>query len=276
MFVRNQSFFVGPNFSSGSGFDVYCPPVIHTATEDGIATLRIEHGKANALDTELLRDLSAALGDARSARARAVVLTGTGTIFGAGVDLFRVISGGDAYAREFVPGLARFLAELFEYPLPVVAAVNGHAIAGGCVVACACDYRIMAEGKGTIGVPELVVGVPFPASAIEIMRFAVPLHELQALVYTGRTCTADEAVRRGLVNEAVPADQLLDRARPIACQFASIPSAVFAATKQALRAESAARVRQNRSLDDVVGHWASADTRAHIQQYLDRTVRKQR
>ena len=250
--------------------------MIDVQTRDGVAVVRIEHGKANALDMELMGDLSAALQQLRQGGTTAAVLTGTGNIFGAGVDLFRVLDGGDAYAREFVPELARFLGDLFQFPLPLVAAVNGHAVAGGCIVACACDYRIMAEGKGTIGVPELLVGVPFPTVAIEVMRFAVPQHELQALIYTGRTCGAEEALRRGLVNEIAAPDQLLTRAREMARQLGAIPGAVFTATKRALRHDTAARVRDDGSLAEVVRQWSSADTRAHIQQYLDRTVRKSR
>src|SRR5688500_9453005 len=98
--------------------------------------IRVEHGKANALDTELMRDLGSALQRLRANDTRAVVLTRTGGICGAGVDLYRVIEGGEAYAAEFVPSLASFLVELFEYPLPIVAAINGHAIAGGCIAAC--------------------------------------------------------------------------------------------------------------------------------------------
>jgi enoyl-CoA hydratase len=250
--------------------------VIDVQTQDDVAVVRVEHGKANALDLELMRDLSAALRQLRDGRIGAAVLTGTGSVFGAGVDLFRVVDGGERYAEEFVPGLAGFLTDLFEFPLPLVAAINGHAIAGGCIVACCCDYRIMAEDRGTIGVPELLVGVPFPTVALEIMRFAVPPHELQALVYTGRTCGAVEAERRGLVNEAVPSDRLLARARQVAQQLAAVPAAVFTATKRALRHDAAARLRTDRTLDEVVRQWASPATRAHIQQYLDRTVRKGR
>jgi enoyl-CoA hydratase len=239
-----------------------------------IATYAIEHGRANALDLELIGKLRGALQDFQTENASAVVLTGTGTIFGAGVDLYRIVNGDDAYISEFVRALAGFFIDLFAYPLPIVAAVNGHAIAGGCVAACACDYRMMAEGKGTIGVPELLVGVPFPAVALEIMRFAVPQHELQALVYTGRTCLPEEAARRGLVNEVVPANQLLERAQQVALQFASIPSDVFAATKRALRSDVLARLRSDRTLDDVVRQWANPSTRAHIQRYLDRVVKK--
>lgn len=239
-----------------------------------MSVVRIEHGKANALDTDLMRDILGALGTLRSSGARAAVLTGTGAIFGAGVDLFRIVNGGAAYASEFVPALARLLTELFECPLPLVAAVNGHAIAGGCIVACACDYRVMADGKGTIGVPELLVGVPFPTAAIEIMRSVLAPHELQALVFTGRACPPEEALRRGLVHEVVAPDQLLPRATEVGRQFASISREVFSTTKLAMRGEALTRLRNDRTLDEIVRYWSRPETHAHIQQYLDRVVRK--
>ena len=74
-----------------------------------------------------------------------------------------------------------------------MAAVNGHAIAGGCILACACDYRVMAEGAGRIGAPELSVGVPFPSMALEILRLTLPAHRLQTMIYRGMTCTPNEA-----------------------------------------------------------------------------------
>lgn len=250
--------------------------MIHVGLQDGIATARLEHGKANALDLELLRELADVLRRVQASGARAVILTGTGGIFSAGVDLFRVVDGGDAYAREFVPLLSAVILQLFEYALPVVAAVNGHAVAGGCILACACDRRLMAGGKGTIGVPELRVGVPFPRAAIEIMRHAVAPHELQTLVYVGRTYPPSEALARGLVDEVVEPDALPARARQVAEQFAGIPPHVFAATKQTLRADAAARVRSDTTADEVLRHWANADTRAHIRDYLDRIMTRNR
>src|SRR5262249_12232253 len=147
--------------------------MIERSQHEGVLTLRLAHGKASALDVELL---DALLGELNGAGedVRAVILTGTGSIFSAGGDLFRVTRGGADYVRRCLPLLSRFLRTLFTFPRPVVAAVNGHAIAGGCVIVLACDTRLMAEGTGTIGVPELVVGVPFPTSALEVVRFAVP------------------------------------------------------------------------------------------------------
>jgi enoyl-CoA hydratase len=246
--------------------------VVHVERHDTTAVIRLEHGKANTLDTELLRDMRDGFRRAREGGTRAAVLTGTGSIFSAGVDLFRVIDGAEAYAAQFIPELAATFLELFEYSLPIVAAVNGHAIAGGCILACACDYRLMAEGKGTIGVPELLVGVEFPTVAIEIMRHGVPAHHLQLLVYSGRTCGLGEAHERGLVDEVVPADRLPERALEIAGQMARIPGDVFAATKHTLRRDALERMRRNAAGDDAVRRWSHPDTRKRIQAYLDATI----
>src|SRR4051812_13759621 len=144
-----------------------------------VAILRMAHGKANALDLEFCAALTTQLEDCERSAAGAIVLTGTDRMFSAGVDLPRLVAGGAAYVREFLPALDRMLQALFSLATPVVAAINGHAIAGGCVMACAADYRIMAREPGRIGVTELLVGVPFPVVPLEIMRFAVPSGHLQ-------------------------------------------------------------------------------------------------
>jgi enoyl-CoA hydratase len=250
--------------------------VVHIEEHDTNAVIRLEHGKANALDLELLRDLSDAIRHVRDSGVRAAVLTGTGSIFSAGVDLFRVIAGAEAYASQFIPSLAATFLELFECPLPVVAAVNGHAIAGGCILASACDYRLMAEGKGTIGVPELSVGVEFPTVALEIMRHSVAPHELHSLIYTGHLCFPAEAHDRGLVDEVVPAERLLARSLEIATRMGRIPGGVFAATKQALRRDALEGIRRDTTRDEVVRQWSHPDTRKRIQEYLDETIPRRR
>ncbi|HEX7809768.1 MAG TPA: enoyl-CoA hydratase/isomerase family protein, partial [Thermoanaerobaculia bacterium] len=159
--------------------------MIDRSISDSVATLRLNYGKAAALDLELLDAVALAIAEcAADDDIRAVILTGTGSIFCAGVDLFRITNGGREYAERFLPALGRMLLELFAFPKPLIAAVNGHAIAGGCVLALAGDYRLMAQGNGRIGVPELLVGVAFPPSVIEAIRFALPPQQLQALLYT--------------------------------------------------------------------------------------------
>ncbi len=246
--------------------------MLHREDRSGTAIVRLEHGKVHALDLELSRALNntlAAIED--DADVRAVILTGTGFTFSAGVDLFRIVDGGPDYVDEFVPLLVETFLSLFRLPLPVVAAINGHAIAGGCMLAACCDLRIMAEGTGKIGVPELTVGVPFPLAAMEILRFATPEAHLQELVYLGRSYSPQEARHRGLVDEVVDSSKLLDRAVEIAARLASEPSARFRITKRQLRAPTLERIeRDARAADrEVLAAWKDAATITAIKQYVE-------
>jgi enoyl-CoA hydratase/carnithine racemase len=249
--------------------------MIERSQHEGILTLRLAHGKASALDVELLDALVREL-DGVADDVRALILTGTGSIFSAGVDLLRLTHEGADYVRRFLPLLSRFLRTLFTFPRPVVAAANGHAIAGGGVMVLAADVRLMAEGSGRIGVPELLVGVPFPVAALEVVRFAVPRDKVQSLIYTGRTLPPEEALAAGLVDEVVAPDKLLARAQEIAQQFAQIPPQVFRLTKQSLRAEVLERIdRTSEPLDKVaLEMWTANETHTYIRDYLRRTLRK--
>jgi enoyl-CoA hydratase len=245
--------------------------MLHVSTDGGIMALRLDHGKAHALDRELAAALHEALEQLRGDPAiRAAVLTGTGTIFCAGVDLKRLLAGGSEYARAFFPLLAGVFHRLFAVPKPVVAAINGHAIAGGCVLAAACDYRLMVQGDATIGVPELRVGLPFPLVAIEILRFATSTAHLQELVYRGTTYTTDEAYERGLVDELLPAGVLAGRAMEVAERLASEPVSRFRITKQQLRAPTLRAIEAQASATDaaVLAEWERPETRAAIEAYL--------
>jgi enoyl-CoA hydratase/carnithine racemase len=246
--------------------------MLHVTTQHGIMMLRLEHGKVHALDLELLHALETALGAFEAdPEARAAILTGTGNVFSAGVDLYRLLDGGPEYARAYVPLLSATLHRLFATSKPIVAAVNGHAIAGGCVLAAACDYRLMAEGHGTIGVPELRVGVPFPLVAIEILRFATSPAHLQELVYRGTTYLTAEARARGLVDEVVPADELLARAEMAAERLASEPGGRFRITKRQLRAPTLAAIAAHDAdtAADVATEWERPETLAAIRAYLN-------
>jgi enoyl-CoA hydratase len=142
--------------------------MLEVEQDSGVSVLRLRHGKVNALDLELLHAITEAL--AAADEQTAVVITGTGTAFSAGVDLQRVVAGGAPYLAEFLPALTAAFLAIFDHPGPVLAAINGHAIAGGCVIAAACDVRVMSQGM--IGLAELSVGVPFPVAALEIVRHA--------------------------------------------------------------------------------------------------------
>jgi enoyl-CoA hydratase len=251
--------------------------MIERTDTNAITTLRLAHGKASALDLELVEGLARAVAEVTAADdVRAVILTGSGSIFSAGVDLFRLLEGGREYADRFVPALSRMLLDLFTMPKPLVVAVNGHAIAGGCIVTVCGDYRLMSGGNGRIGVPELLVGVPFPPSVIEVLRFALPPQHVQMLMYTGRTVNADDALRLGFVDEIVEPASLISRAEEIAAQLAALPHAAFALAKRQLRDKTETRAKRYAAKFDaeVRDLWIDPATQETIRQYLEKTVRK--
>jgi enoyl-CoA hydratase len=249
--------------------------MIETKTEDGILTIRLAHKKASAMDTELNEALREAIEHAAETDAvRALILTGTGSIFSAGVDLPRMIESGPSYVQPFVESLDAVLRALFLFPKPAVAAVNGHAIAGGAILVFACDYRIMSAGR--IGVPELLVGVPFPPLALEIVRYAIPRDFLQSMIYLGRTIEAAEARSMGIIDEVVAPAAVTSRANEIATHLAAISQSSFHLTKMQLREPSllaAARVA-TRSADEIDALWAAPATHDRIRAYLEKTIRK--
>jgi len=245
---------------------------------NSIAILRLENGKANAVDLELFEELETRLDELESSAARAVVITGTGTMFSAGVDIPRILDGGEAYIEQFVPKIGVVVRKLYGFPLPVVAAIGGHAIAGGCVLASACDLRLMAEGDGKIGVTELEVGVPFPVAALEAFRALLPEHRAYSLVMSGRLLGARKARKFGLIDEIVPPEDLLERALGRARELAAIPSGSFALTKRQLRGPVLERIdRLTAELEDeVLALWKSPEVLASMRTFFEKVVGQRR
>ena len=242
---------------------------------DGILTIRMAHGKVSALDLELCLAMQRAFEEAAADdRVGAVILTGTGSTFSAGVDLPRMVNTGGEYIQDFVESLDAALRGVFVFPKPVVAAVNGHAIAGGAILAFACDHRLMSGGR--IGVPEMLVGVPFPAMALAIVRFAMPSQHLQPMIYFGRTIDAEAARGIGMIDETPAAADLLDRAHTAAQALASIPRDAFRLTKRQLREpylRDASHIAVA-SADEIDAVWAARETHDHIRAYLAKTIKK--
>jgi enoyl-CoA hydratase len=250
--------------------------MIEVKEASGIAVLQMQHGKANALDVELCTELKVTLQQVEST-SKAVVLTGQGTIFSAGVDLVRLLNDGDEYRSALLTALADVLHALFFYPKPLVAAINGHAIAGGCILACAADHRIMIRDHGKIGVPELTVGLPFPPIALEIMRFATPPQHFRQCVFRGLTYPPDQALAWGLVDELVASEVLSDRAVICATELASIPPRSFELTKSQACRPVVEKLQQKWSQNmaaEVNEVWNSAEIVAAVQAYVDKTLHK--
>ncbi|HMF23210.1 MAG TPA: enoyl-CoA hydratase/isomerase family protein [Pseudolabrys sp.] len=250
--------------------------MIDVSVNDGIAIVTMGHGKANVLDIESCDTIAARFIDLRKSDVRAVVLTGQGQIFSAGVNLKRISEGGADYIRQFLPALHRLYDAVFFHPKPLIAAINGHAIAGGCVLACCADRRIMARDSGRIGVTEILVGVPFPALAFEIMRHATPPYFFTETVLSGATFSAEAAAHRGWINETVEPALLMDRAMAAARELASLSPAAFTQTKMQIRQPVIERLRRDGDATDkaVTEIWAAPATLGYIRDYAARTLKK--
>ena len=237
-----------------------------------VAVVRLAHGRVSALDLELCH----ALTDTVRAHAdtKPIVLTGTGSVFCAGVDLRRIRDDGPSYIAKFLPAVDEAFLTVFDAPRPVVAAINGHAIAGGCVLAAACDMRVMSAG--TIGITELPVGIPFPPAALEIVRYAFgPVTD--RLVRTGTTMDPAAAHACGVVDEVTDPDQLMTRAIGHARALGTVPAPTYALTKTQLHRPATQLIETARALRDdarVLATWQSPAAHTAVTGYLDRLVRR--
>ncbi len=244
--------------------------------DDGIAVVTLAHGKANAMDLEFCTALAERFDEYAAAPPTALVITGQGRIFSAGVDLNRLLDGGADYARRFLPSLDRMLLALLDVPCPVVAAVNGHAIAGGCLLAAAADRRLMGEGGGRIGLPELRVGVPFPPVALELAREVLLPQAHQRALAGGETFTPEAAQAVGLVDAQVAPEALFERAVALAADLGGIAAPAYALTKamlqQPMRARIAAQAEAHAARVDAL--WQDPATFEAVRAFVARTMAK--
>jgi enoyl-CoA hydratase/carnithine racemase len=246
--------------------------MIDIDTVGSVQVLTLSSGPVNAQDVELLEELASAVNELARSHAGALVVTGAGRAFSAGVDLNRVVQGGAGYTDRLVPALSAAFEAMFGYPGPTVAAINGAAIAGGCVLACACDRRLISP-QAQIGAAEVRVGVPFPVAALEVMRYACGVHADEVLL-GGRNYRGAEAVARGLAHRVVD-DELLEAALTEASDLGSIPPDAYRQTKTQLHAPTTVRIQEARGVDDEVRRmWGTDETLGRIAAYVERLRRR--
>ncbi|HEX8074391.1 MAG TPA: enoyl-CoA hydratase/isomerase family protein [Thermoleophilaceae bacterium] len=240
-------------------------PRFVTIEERGdVALVRIDRPPANALDLELLESGRAAVDSLASAEPGAVVLTGREGFFSAGADL-KAVPGLDAEGqRAMVDGINRLFLGWYGFPRPVVCAVNGHAIAGGLILALCGDYRV-GSGVGKVGLTELRAGIPYPAAAMAIVRAELTAPAARVLALRAELMEAGpEAVELGLFDELVSPEALLDRSLEVAGQLGALPRAAYGVVKQQLRGDVIAALGAivEGGADPVSAEWLGEDTAA--------------
>lgn len=202
---------------------------------NGVALVRLCHGATNALGPELVSALTAKLRAVKEDPAvRAVVLaSASDRFFSIGLDLPSLLDLPPEAFAAFYQDFGRLCLELYTIPRPTVAAISGHAIAGGCILALCCDHRIIAEGRRLMGLNEVKLGVPVPYLADCILRQHAGVRSAWEMVSTGEFYPPEVLFQMGLVDQVLPLEQVLPKAVEKAQALGALPAEAFGAIKQA-------------------------------------------
>ena len=234
---------------------------------DGIATLTLARGKVNAINGPLVDQMREQLKSLKhDPEVKAIILTGAGKFFSFGFDVPEFLSFDKAQFARFLIGFTDLYTYLFTYPKPVVAALNGHTIAGGCMLALACDYRVMVTGKARISLNELSFGASVFAGITEMLRFTVGSANAAKVLYSGSMYSAEEAKGIGLIDEVIAEQDLMGAACKMASTLGSKYPPAFSGIKSLLRktiAEDMMR-REKESIREFVDIWYSEHTWANL------------
>ena len=208
--------------------------LVRVETNDRVATIRLDRPPMNAINTEVqegLRDAATQL--AGDPEVRAVVLYGGEKVFAAGADVEEFAGQDHAYMTRDAGRLTSAIDAIARIPKPVIAAVTGYALGGGCELALAADFRVSAD-DARWGQPEILLGIVPGAGGTQRLPRLIGPAKAKDLIYTGRFVDAQEALAIGLVDAVVPAADVYETALAMAAKFAKGPALALAAAKQAI------------------------------------------
>ncbi len=235
------------------------------------AILTLTRAPANALDISFLELIADRLNELDlNPNWQVLIITGSDRIFCAGVDLKTLPTLNVSDQDRIVIALNRVYTKLYALNRPTIAAINGHAIAGGYILALCCDYRIASDESSSMGLTEVKVGAPFPISALEIARAEHSPQLFRRVLLFGDLVSTKQAHESGVVDEICPSQRVLERSKQKAQELARLPPQGFAAIKQQMRAATLA------ILDDALengnepqlGGWIGDEAKAAAQRVL--------
>lgn len=250
---------------------------IKVSVIDRLATITLNRGKSNALNGELITELDDMLKNiSTDANIAGVILTGTAPFFSAGLDLVELYNYNEEEAKSFWKLFLDFVANLVSFKKPIVAAISGHSPAGGCILALACDYRIMAEGQYIIGLNEVPVGIIVPNSVFQLYSFWLGKAEATRSLLTGKLYNPEDALKAGLVDELAKNESLLTTAERKIKKFMELESNTWSQSKLNIREDLIAAVSadQSEALDKMLAQWWSPATRHILKTIIDNLQRK--
>ena len=243
--------------------------MISVEREDRVAILKLSRDVANALNLELVARLAEALQEVkRDPGVRGIVLTSANDkIFSLGFDIPWLYEADQEQVGRFYRFFNQTCLDLYTIPKPTVAAITGHAIAGGSILALCCDYRHIAEGRKLMGLNEIKLGVPVPYLPDCIARQILGVNKARDVLETGDFHPAEDLLRMGMVDQVLPLQNLLPKSVEKADKLGSMPQA-FALIKQNRVESIEARVREHgeEKARAFLECWFSPDARERLRE----------
>ncbi len=241
---------------------------VRISFEGGIALIELARGKVNAISEAFTEELHLRLEEIeKDSGVRTVILTGSGKFFSFGLDIPEFLNYPKESFQKFVGKFADLYTYLFNYPKPVIAALNGHTVAGGFMLATACDYRIMVSGSSRISLNEITFGSSlFPGSAV-MLAYCVGNRNAEKIALSGKMYSAEEALTIGLVDQVTDEDKLAIKAQETAQDFVKLEGPAFRSIKNLMRGPVAEEMRRQDKLyrDEMIDIWYSEDTWRRLQ-----------
>ncbi|MCP5065460.1 MAG: enoyl-CoA hydratase/isomerase family protein [bacterium] len=234
---------------------------VTTKMVDDIAIITMNRPPANAITYEFASEMTAAFDETEASGAGAIVLTGTGSFFSGGLDLRAIPSYGPQRQREFLTLVNSLIGRLYAFPKPVVAAVNGHAVAGAFVLVLTTDYRVGPLRDARFGLTEARAGIPFPGAPTIVVKAELSPADIRYATLYARNFGPDEARMRGVLDELQEPEKLLPRAMEVAHDLAAMPADSYARIKYQFRDEAIKAIeKMNRDQSDpMLRSWVSQD-----------------
>jgi len=250
---------------------------IRVTVKDHLAIITLDRGRSNALNREMITELNDILANiSTDPNIAGVIITGKEPFFSAGLDLIELYSYTAAEAESFWHLFLKFIANITAFKKPMVAAINGHSPAGGCVIALACDYRIMGEGKYIIGLNEVPVGIIVPNSIFNLYAFWIGSAQASRSLLEGRLFSPEEALEVGLIDELVNPAGILTAAERKIRKYMAMERNTWEQSKLSIRRDLIAAVSedQTKALEVMLAQWWSPSTRSILKTIIDNLQKK--
>jgi enoyl-CoA hydratase/carnithine racemase len=248
--------------------------VLHIQHHEDVAEIRMDRPPANALNHALVDELLAALDTLQASGARALILTGRPGMFSGGLDVPALIDCKRPEIEHFWQQFFRLSGRLAASPVPVIAALSGHAPAGGAVLALQCDYRIGINGNFKIGLNEVQVGLPVPGTILLALEEVIGLRHARRIATRGTLLPMAEALSIGLVDELVEADVLIPTALVRARELLGLPPVAMNTTRLAGKARLIEAYANGSDVVTATDWWFSAETQAEMRKLVERLGKK--